>query len=118
MARYSGIDKYITLTTVAADDATAGFVVPAGVVSITVVAPNLTTDTTFNIQILDPRTSSGGTETWSTLNIYDLADGTNKALTDIPDTVAVMIMPIPNSCVLRFSYTTAQAQTWLVIFHY
>ena len=118
MARYSGIDKYITLTTVAADTATAGFLVPAGVVSITIFAPDLTTDTTFNLQILDPRTSYGGTETWATLNVYDLSDGTNKALSDIPDNVPVMIMPVPNSCILRISYTTAQAQTWCIVFHY
>jgi hypothetical protein len=118
MARYPYLDKHFALTTVAADTATAGFSVPEGVVAMTVFAPALTTDTTFNIQILDPRTAFGGTETWSTLNVYDLADGTNKALSDVPDTVAVMIMPIPNTCALRFSYTTAQAATWVVLFHY
>lgn len=118
MARYSGIDKYLTLTTVAADTSTAGFAVPVGVVSMTVFSPNLTTDTTYAIQILDPRTSDGGTETWATLNVYDLIDGTNKLLNDIPDSVPVMIMPVPNSCVLRFLYTTAQAATWLIVFHY
>ena len=118
MARYSGLDKHFELTTAAADTATAGFVVPAGVVSMTVFAPNLTTDLTYNLQILDPRTAYGGTETWATLNVYDLVDGTNKALSDIPDTVPVMIMPVPNTCALRFSFATAQASTWLVIFNY
>jgi hypothetical protein len=118
MARYLDNDKYFTLTTVAADTETAGFSVPPGVVSMTVFAPALTTDTTYNIQILDPRTANGGTETWATLNVYDMVDGTNKALSDIPDTVPVMIMPTPNSCALRFAFTTAQAATWLVVFHY
>jgi hypothetical protein len=118
MARYPDNNKYFTLTTVAADTVTAGFSVPPGVVSMTVFAPALTTDTAWALQMLRPDTGEGGTETWATLNVYDLVDGSNKALSDIPDAVPVMIMPTPNSCALRFSFTTAQASTWYVVFHY
>jgi hypothetical protein len=85
---------------------------------MTVFAPALTTDTAWALQILDPTTQHGGTETWATLNVYDLVDGSNKALSDIPDAVSVMIMPVPNTCVLRISFTTAQVSTWSIVFHY
>ncbi len=117
MARYPDYTSWLSLTTVAADTATAGFSVPEGVKALTIIAPNLTTDTTFTLQILDPTTQAGGTETWASLNVYDLIDGTNKAVTDIPDNVSVMVFPAPSGAVLRITYTTAQAATFKVIFH-
>ena len=116
MARYGAL-RNLSLVTAAADTATGGFYVPAGVEAITIIAPNLTTDTTYTLQVLDPDTQEGGTETWGSLNVYDLIDGTNKAVTDIPDNVTVHIPGIYGPLVLRISFTTAQVATFKILLH-
>ena len=113
MARYGSL-KYLTLTTAAADTSTAGFRLPPGARAIIVTAPALTTDTAFTIESLDPTTQEGGTEVWATLNAYDLIDGTNKALTDIPDNATTMIFPLWGPQIIRLTFATAQAATFQV----
>lgn len=116
MSQYPAEYSYLTLTATSTT-ATAGFTVPRGVRAMTIIAPNLTTDTTFNIQMLDPRTANGGSETWATLSVHDLIDGTASALTPA-DNSTTMVWPAPSGSVLRISYTTSQTATFVVIFHY
>jgi hypothetical protein len=116
MSQYGSDSSWISRTTAAADTATSAFVPPRGCTGMTIFAPNLATDTTFALQIAQPNTLDGGTETWATLNVYDLQD-LSGAVTAVPDTVASYIPFPPTGHPLRISFTTAQAATFYIVFH-